>query len=234
MRETTITILAIEDELSIRRFLKSSLVVSGYNFVEASTAQQGLELAQEHKPNVILLDLGLPDMDGIQVIQALRAWTAIPIIVISARDQERDKIKALDMGADDYLTKPFSVGELNARVRVALRHAERITESETPLISCGKLQIDLLNRSVILNDEKMSLTPIQFAILSALARRVNKIVTHKQLLKEVWGEDHAHDIEYLRIYVHQLRHKIEENPAHPQFLKTEPGVGYRLVSELKM
>lgn len=222
------TILVIEDSLSIRRFLKTALINQGYHYFEAATGNDGLALAQERKPNVLLLDLGLPDMDGLEIVKRLRTWTAIPIIILSARDQEQDKIKALDLGADDYLTKPFSVGELNARLRVALRHAEYIHEMETPVFEVGDLKVNLVDRKVWINEKKITLTPIQFAILATLVRKVNRIVTHTQLLQEVWGENHKEDIDYLRIYIHQLRYKIEPNPAHPKYLKTEPGVGYRL------
>lgn len=221
-------ILVIEDSLSIRRFMKTSLLNQGYHYIEASDGQDGLKLAQENKPDVILLDLGLPDMDGLEVIRHLRSWTSIPIIILSARDQEQDKIKALDIGADDYLTKPFSVNELSARLRVAFRHAEYIHEVETPILEIGDLKIDLIERKVWTDKKKITLSPIQFAILATLARKANRIVTHAQLLQEVWGENHIEDIDYLRIYIHQLRHKIEQNPTHPKYLKTEPGIGYRL------
>lgn len=225
-------ILAIEDELSIRRFLKTSLLIQGYRFLESRTGREGLTLTLDNKPDVILLDLGLPDMDGLEVIKNLRAWTAIPIIILSARDQEADKINALDLGADDYLTKPFSICELNARLRVALRHAQRINEIETPIFQSDNLQIDLVSRRVISNGVSLTLSPIQYEILATLARKANKIVTHKQLLREVWGESHTEDVEYLRIYIHQLRHKIEQHPAYPKYLITEPGVGYRLVCKM--
>lgn len=223
------TILVIEDCLAIRRFLKTSLLNQGYRYLESSTGFDGLKEAQENNPNVILLDLGLPDIDGLEVIKHLRSWTSIPIIILSARDQEQDKIKALDVGADDYLTKPFSVGELNARLRVALRHALHIHEANTPIFELDGLKIDLINRHVWVNEKKVTLSPIQFDILATLARKANRIVTHSQLLKEVWGEDHKENVEYLRIYIHQLRHKLEQNPAHPKYLKTEPGIGYRLL-----
>ena len=230
MRDKPIVILVIEDELAIRRFLKTALLNQDYVFVDAATGSDGLKLAMERLPDIILLDLGLPDMDGTKVIAQLRTWTSIPIIILSARDQEVNKIQALDMGADDYLTKPFNIGELNARLRVALRHSVRMNHEEKPVFSCGLLQVDLVNRHVSLNQEKVELTPIQFSILSVLVRRPNQVVTHKQLLREVWGEDHTGDLDYLRIYIHQLRHKIEKNPSQPEYLKTEPGVGYRLAA----
>lgn len=230
LKENT-TILAIEDELSIRRFLKTSIVSQDYFFLEAKTGKEGMELVRDNSPDILLLDLGLPDMDGINVIKSLRTWTSIPIIILSARDQEMDKVKALDAGADDYLTKPFSVIELQARIRVSLRHAKLTTEKQTPNFKFGDFFVDLINRKVWENNDKISLTPIQYNILAALVRRINKIVTHKELLRLVWGENHKEDIDYLRIYIHQLRHKLEKIPAQPKYLKTEPGIGYRLVYE---
>ena len=230
MLKANCTILAIEDELPIRRFLKSS-IIQEYHFLEAKTGKEGLESVRDNKPDVILLDLGLPDIDGISVIKNLRTWTSIPIIILSARDQENDKAKALDAGADDYLSKPFGVVELHARIRVALRHAQQTAEKESPIFRFGTFLIDLMNREIWNNNVKVSFTPIQYDILAALIRRINKLVTHKELLRAVWGESHTDDVEYLRIYIHQLRHKIEKNPAKPQYLKTEPGVGYRLICE---
>ena len=224
-------ILAIEDELPIRRFLKTSIVSEGYEFLEAKTGKEGLEIIRDNKPDVILLDLGLPDIDGIQIIKNLRTWISTPIIILSARDQEIDKIKALDFGADDYLSKPFSVNELHARIRVALRHAQQTSKKGNPFFQFGNFKIDFINREVWNNEEKIQLTPIQYDILATLIRRLNKIVLHKELLRIVWGENHTKDVEYLRIYIHQLRNKLEKNPAHPQYLKTEPGIGYRFICE---
>lgn len=224
-------ILVIEDDASIKRFLKTSLMAQSYHVMEATTGQEGLQLALDNKPDLILLDLGLPDMDGVVVIKKIREWSSIPIIILSARDQENAKVKALDLGADDFLTKPFGMHELNARIRVALRHAQRVQEEESPIFHSGNLQIDLINHAVWIGDEKITLSPIQHEILTALVRRADKIVTHKQLLQEVWGADHAKDIDYLRIYIHQLRQKLEADPAHPQIIMTEPGVGYRLVKK---
>lgn len=231
MQTKSPVILAIEDSLSIRRFLKTALISQNYQFLESSTGREGLEIATAIRPDVILLDLGLPDIDGLTVIKQLREWTLLPIIVLSARDQESDKVLALDLGADDYLTKPFSVVELNARLRVALRHAERIQENETPIFENGELKIDLINRLVLFENKAITLSPTQFAILAILVRRANKIVTHKQLLKEVWGDNHTEDMDYLRIFIYQLRHKLEQNPTSPKYIKTEPGIGYRLVAE---
>lgn len=225
------TILAIEDELPIRRFLKTSIVSEGYQFLEAKTGQEGLEIIRDNKPDVILLDLGLPDIDGINIIKNLRTWISIPIIILSARDQESDKVKALDSGADDYLSKPFSVVELHARIRVALRHAQYTAEKENPIFQFGSFKVDLMNREVWNKDEKIPLTPIQYDILATLIRRANKIVTHKELIRVVWGENNTNDVEKLRIYIHHLRSKLEKNPAQPRYLKTEPGIGYRFISE---
>lgn len=229
MAKKNYTILAVEDELPIRRFLKTSIVSHDYFFLEAKSGKEALEMIRDNQPDVILLDLGLPDIDGITIIKNLRTWTTIPIIILSARDQESDKVKALDAGADDYLSKPFSVIELHARIRVALRHSQQMTEKKAPLFQFDNISVDLINRELKINDEKVMLTPIQYDILATLVSRMNKIVTHKELLRAVWGENHTEDVEYLRIYIHQLRHKLEKNPAQPKYLKTEPGVGYRLV-----
>lgn len=222
------TILIIEDSLSIRRFLRTALISQHYQFLEASTGKEGLQIAISEKPDIVLLDLGLPDLDGLSVIKQLRTWTMLPIIVLSARDQETDKVLALDLGADDYLIKPFSVVELNARLRVALRHAERIEEKNTPIFASKNLRVDLVNRRVFVSNKEQALSPTQFAVLANLIRKANKIVTHKQLLKEIWGDKHVDNVDYLRIFIYQLRQKIEQNPTHPQFIKTEPGIGYRL------
>lgn len=230
MQKKQPTILTIEDSINIRRFLKTSITNQHYHFIECGCGSEGLALATIHQPDIILLDLGLPDVDGLVVIKELRAWCSTPIIVLSARDQENDKVVALDLGADDYLTKPFSVSELNARLRVALRHGERIQETEKPVFESKNLKIDFVKREVYVTGLKMTLTPTQYAILAILARKANKIVTHKQILKEVWGETHTNDLDYLRIYIHQLRQKLEPNPSCPQFFKTEPGIGYRLIS----
>lgn len=224
-------ILAIEDELSIRRFLKTSIISNGYQFLEAKTANEGIEMVRDHKPDIILLDLGLPDMDGVNVIKNLRAWTTTPIIILSARDQDADKVIALDAGADDYISKPFSVVELQARIRVALRHAQRVSESSLPVFTLDDISIDLINREVIRNNEKIALTPIQYDILALLIGRANRIVTHKEIIQSVWGANETANVEYLRIYIHQLRHKLEKNPAQPKYLRTEPCVGYRLVCD---
>jgi len=222
-------VLVIEDEAPIRYFLRAFLESQGFRFLEAGTGEEGVSLAASHKPEIILLDLGLPGMDGLSVIRRIRQWTATPILVLSARGREQDKINALDAGADDYLIKPFGVGELAARMRVALRHASTIGQDKPePVFQTGGLAVDLAARRVRLAGAEVHLTPIEFKLLAFLVRHAGKVVTHRQLLKEVWGsvrEDQAH---YPRIYVHQLRHKIEPDPARPRFLRTETGIGYRL------
>ncbi len=219
----------IEDELQIRRFLRATLIGHGYRFVEATTGQEGLTLAAAQQPEIIILDLGLPDMDGLEVTRGIREWSQVPIIVLSARGQEADKIAALDVGADDYLTKPFSVGELLARLRVARRHAQRPNpEQIDPVFRVGALHVDLARRQVFVNDAEVHLTPIEYKMLTTLIQHAGKVVTHQQLLRAVWGPNYATETAYLRVYMGQLRHKLEADPARPQYLVTEPGVGYRL------
>ncbi|MCY3022412.1 MAG: response regulator [Planctomycetota bacterium] len=221
------TVLAIEDEAQIRRFLRATLGSEGYTLLEAETGEQALTEAASYPPDLILLDLGLPDMDGLEVIRRLRQWTSVPVIIISARGQEQDKVAALDAGADDYLTKPFGVAELMARIRVALRHANR-TEDESAVFESGDLKVDLARRLVFVGGQEVHLTPIEFKLLALLAKHAGKVLTHRQVLKEVWGPNYADDSHYLRVFVHQLRHKIEADPAQPKHLITEAGVGYRL------
>lgn len=229
MIQTPTTILAIEDEAPIRRFLRAYLEGRGFTLLEATTGAQGLTLAASHNPSVILLDLGLPDIDGLAVLSRLREWTQTPIIILSARGQENDKIAGLDSGADDYLVKPFSVGELEARIRVALRHAAQsgAGEEETVFTS-GDLRVDFTAHKVMVGDQEAHLTPIEFKLLAVMARHIGKVVTQAQLLREVWGRSATEQGHYVRVYVHQLRHKIEREPARPEHLKTETGVGYRL------
>jgi two-component system KDP operon response regulator KdpE len=223
------TILLIEDEAPIRRFLRATLGSHGYQIAEAATASEGMRLAAMRCPSLVLLDLGLPDADGLEVTKRLREWTETPIIVLSARGQERDKVAALDAGADDYLTKPFGVDELLARIRVALRHAARGGEAPgSSVIEAGPLRIDLAARQVRVDGRDIHLTPIQYGLLAVLARNAGKVVTHTQLLKEVWGPHYAQETHYLRVYMGQLRQKLEAEPARPRVLLTEPGVGYRL------
>jgi len=222
------TLLVIEDEAAILTFLHSSLEKNGWEVLEARTGRLGLELAASRKPDVILLDLGLPDQDGLEVLKALRQWTSAPVIIISARGQEHDKIKGLDAGADDYLTKPFGVPELMARLRVALRHAAQKPEDAPPLYDHEGLKVDLVARKVWLKKKEVRLSPIQYDLLAVLVRNAGRVVSQKQLVKEVWNEPVTPEL--VRITVHQLRHKIEPDPVRPRCLKTEPGVGYRLES----
>ena len=231
MAEPRIIVLVIEDELPIRRCLRVALSNEDYILLEAETAQEGLSEAASRPPDIVLLDLSLPDMDGLEVIHQLRQWTSVPIIVISARGQETDKVAALDAGADDYLTKPFSIPELLARVRAALRHARGDSAEETSVHQFGDLRIDLSRRAVKVGDKDVRLTPIEFKLLALMAKHAGKVLTHRQLLKEVWGPHYVEESNYLRVFMHQLRHKIEVNPARPKHLMTEAGIGYRLRSE---
>jgi two-component system KDP operon response regulator KdpE len=222
-------VLLIEDEPQMRRFLRITLQGSGYRLIEAVAGDDGLTQAATRNPDVVLLDLGLPDIDGLEVTKRLREWTQIPIIVLSAREQEEDKIKALDAGADDYLTKPFGAGELLARIRVALRHsAQQQTGSEESVFVLDNLKVDLVKRQVFLDDREIHLTPIEYRLLTILIKYAGKVITHNQLMKEVWGPAYVNQSHYLRIYMAQLRHKLEADPARPRFFINEPGVGYRL------
>jgi len=220
-------ILIIEDEAPLRRFLVPTLSTQGYQVDVASTGAEGLALARSYNPDIILLDLGLPDRDGLEVLRDLRDWSRKPILVISARHQEKDKVGALDLGADDYLTKPFGAAELLARIRVALRHAVR-PGRETPVLTFGSLCLDLEKREVAMDGAPVKLTPLEYRLLEALARRAGKVVTHAQLLNDVWGPTGEGQTHYLRIYMGTLRRKIEPDPTRPRYLLTEPSVGYRL------
>jgi len=220
-------ILLIEDDPQIRRFLRNALGESGYDIRDAETGHRGLSEAAAYRPDVILVDLGLPDMDGMQVVRSLRAWTSTPIIVISARGLEDAKVAALDLGADDYLVKPFGTGELLARIRTAWRHASRGTTAQAPVTAHGVV-IDLERRLVTRDGNQVHLTPTEFRLLSELARHAGKVLTHRHLLREVWGPTHADDAHYLRIYMAQLRGKLEHDPTDPKLLRTEQAVGYRL------
>jgi two-component system, OmpR family, KDP operon response regulator KdpE len=223
------TVLVVEDEPEIRRFLRSSLVAEGYAVVEADSAARGTINAGTHKPDLAIVDLGLPDFDGRELIRRIREWSSMPIVVLSARNQERSKIDALDAGADDYITKPFGVGELLARVRVALRHGARTPAG--PILDLGKARVDLKKRAATFEGRGVHLTPIEFRLLACLAQHLGMVVTHRQLLAEVWGPTHLQHTHYLRIYMKQLRDKLEEDPVQPRHLLTETGVGYRLVAE---
>jgi two-component system KDP operon response regulator KdpE len=221
-------VLLIEDEPQMRRFLRTALGTNSYRLVEAETARDGLAQAAARNPDVILLDLGLPDRDGLEVARELREWSATPIIVLSARGREEDKVKALDLGADDYLTKPFGVDELLARIRVALRHAALPGGAPEPVFEAGELRVDLAARRVWRSDQEIHLTPTEYKLLTTLVRHAGKVLTHRQLLKEVWGANYINQSHYVRVYLAQLRQKIEADPSRPRLLVTEPGVGYRL------
>jgi two-component system KDP operon response regulator KdpE len=224
-------ILIIEDEQEIRRFLRVSLAAHGYRLVESAVGKDGILQAASQPPDLIILDLGLPDIDGMEVIREVRQWSQVPIIILSARGQEHEKVKALDAGADDYLTKPFSVGELLARIRVAIRHATQTKgEPGEAVFVLDGLQVDLARRQVRLGGDEVHLTPIEYRLLTTLIKYAGKVITHRQLLKEVWGPDSVFETQYLRVYMAQLRRKIEADPARPRYLLTEPGVGYRLAS----
>jgi two-component system KDP operon response regulator KdpE len=223
-------IAIIEDEAPIRRFLRASLVAEGFQVAEATTAHEGLRLITQDHPALVLLDLGLPDDDGEAIIRQVRQWSKLPIIVLSARGAEQSKISALDAGADDYLTKPFGVGELLARMRVALRHAARI-DGDGPEIEefkAGPLCINLAKRRVLRDGVEVKLTKIEFDLLAVLVRNAGKVLTHRQLLKEVWGPHAVHEPHYVRVFMANLRKKLEHNPGRPELLLTEQGVGYRL------
>ncbi len=221
-------VLLIEDEPQMRRFLRAALGTEDYDLVEAGTAREGLAQAAGRNPDLILLDLGLPDADGLDVTRQIREWSRTPIIVLSARGQERDKVAALDAGADDYLTKPFGVGELLARMRVALRHAQAGDGSGEPVLEGGGLRIDLARREIFREGVEVHLTPLEYKLLATLARHAGKVLTHRQLLREVWGPNAVGQAHYLRVYMTQLRHKLEADPTQPRLLQTETGVGYRL------
>ena len=225
-------ILVVEDEPQMRRFLRTALEVQELRIVEAETAKDALVAATTHNPEVILLDLGLPDGDGIDLARRIREWSRVPIIVISARGREADKVAVLDAGADDYLTKPFGVNELLARIRVALRHAVQAASPQgEQVLEIGPLRLDLVRRDVQVSGREVHLTPIEYRLLAFLAQNAGKVLTHRQILKEVWGPPYATEIQYLRVFMAQLRRKVETDPARPLLLLTEPGVGYRMRDE---
>ena len=223
-------VLVIEDDLPIRRFLRASLDKQEFELVEAETGAQGVQMVATQSPAMVLLDLGLPDIDGVEVTRRIREWSEVPIIVISARGREQDKIDALDAGADDYLTKPFGIGELLARIRVALRHVAKVNAPE-PIFETEDVSIDLATRQVLRAGTEVHLTPNEYKMLAILVRNAGKVVTHRQILREVWGPGYDSETHYLRVYMGQLRQKLEQSPAQPKFLLNEPGVGYRLRSE---
>lgn len=231
LAKTQPVVVVIEDDPQIRRFLRTGLGANGYQVFEAEDGARGEIECGTRKPDLVILDLGLPDMDGFQVVQRLREWTPLPIIVLSARSLEADKIAALDAGADDYLTKPFGIGELLARMRVALRHSATSGESAASVFEVADVEIDLERRRVLRAGTPVHLTPLEYRLLATLVKHANRVLTHRQLLREVWGPAYVEHGHYLRIYMAQLRHKLEADPARPRFLQTEIGVGYRLASE---
>jgi two-component system KDP operon response regulator KdpE len=226
------TVVVVEDEPQIRRFLHAALGGQGYRVHESSTGADGLVEVATRQPDVVILDLGLPDMEGLDVIRKVREWSAVPVIVLSARGQESDKVAALDAGADDYLSKPFGVEELMARMRVALRHRARVSEGALQsTFTVGDLHVDLAARRVTLGAEQVHLTPIEYRLLVALVHHAGKVITHRQLLQEVWGPQATEQAHYLRVYMAHLRRKLEADPARPRYLLTEAGVGYRLAAD---
>ena len=222
-------VLVVEDEPQMRRFIRASLTSHGYRLVEAERASEAVALITSNNPELVLLDLGLPDADGLDLTRQLREWSRVPIIVLSARGREEDKVAALDAGADDYLTKPFGVNELLARMRVALRHAQVAAAPTAPQVfELGELRVDLVRREVTRGGEELHLTPIEYKLLALFVQHAGKVLTHRQILKEVWGPAYASQTHYVRVHLAELRKKIEVEPSRPKLLVTEPGVGYRL------
>jgi two-component system KDP operon response regulator KdpE len=226
----SVRVLVVDDEVPIRRFLRTSLSAHGHTVFEAGTAEEALHSVASDRPDLVILDLGLPDADGTEVVRSLRGWTRLPIIILSVRDHEKEKIAALDAGADDYLTKPFGVDELMARMRVALRHSA--APGEEPVFISGALKVDLARRTVTLEDGDVQLTPTEYDLLRVLVTHAGKVVTHRQLLRAVWGDVYDEESHLLRVHISNLRAKLEPEPAHPRYILTEPGVGYRLRSEV--
>ncbi|HTT10310.1 MAG TPA: response regulator [Burkholderiaceae bacterium] len=221
-------VLVVDDEPQLRNLLRTTLAAHGFRVIEAGTAARALIEAASHKPDLVILDLGLPDADGQEVVRAIRKWSSMPIVVLSARTEEKQKVRALDAGADDYVTKPFSVAELLARTRAALRRAVQSTEAESGVLQLGEVSIDLARRNASGPNGPIHFTPIEFRLLAALAHQAGRVATQRQLLRDVWGPDHVEHPHYLRVYMKQLREKIEADPARPKYLLTETGVGYRL------
>lgn len=227
MESSGVRILIIDDESQIRRLLKVALSGHGYEVREVASGLEGLNEVALYRPDLVILDMGLPDIDGLEIVRRLREWSKVPIIIISVREEESDKIGALDAGADDYVTKPFNMGELLARMRAALRHAAGA--GDEPIFNFNELTIDLAHRRVKINDEEIKLTPIEYDLIKNLAVHAGKVLTHKHLLRTIWGLSYENDVHYLRVYIGQLRRKIETDPSHPKHIITEPGVGYRLL-----
>lgn len=221
-------LLLVEDELAMRRFLRASLQAHGYRLIEAGTASEAVIAITTQNPDLVLLDLGLPDGDGIELTRSVRQYSRVPIVVVSARGRESDKVDALDAGADDYLTKPFGIHELLARIRVAFRHRDAGTGEPDPTFTLGELTVDLARRRVTLGDQEVHLTPIEYRLLAYFARNPGKLLTHQQILNEVWGPKYATHTHYVRVHMAELRKKIERDAARPKLIVTEPGIGYRM------
>ena len=221
--------LVIDDEPQIRRLLTISLEADAYRVLTAATGNEGLVLAAQHRPEIILLDLGLPDLGGLEVLQRLREWTPTPVVILTVQDAEAEKVAALDGGADDYVTKPFNTGELLARLRAARRHSDKSRPAE-PVFQCGDLAVDLVARRVTRKGQPVKLTATEYALLRLFIQHAGKVLTHRQILREVWGPPHEEHTHYLRVYLAHLREKLEKNPANPTLLLTESGVGYRLIA----
>ncbi len=223
------TVIVVEDEPQIRRFIRTALEAEHCSVTEAATAERGIIDIGTRKPDLAVVDLGLPDRDGVDMIREIRTWSSLPILILSARSLESEKVRALDAGADDYLTKPFGIAELQARVRALLRRAGRLAAPDTPLVTLGDIRVDLVKRQVWRGETEIRLTPIEYKLLAQLIGSLGKVVTHRQFLREVWGPGHAEDTHYLRVYMTGLRRKLELNPNLPRHIRTEPGIGYRLV-----
>ena len=224
------TALVIDDEVQIRRLLRACLEGNGYRVLEAATGQEGVSTAAQHPPDIVILDLGLPDMEGVAVLKRLREWSRVPVVVLSVRDQEEDKIAALDNGADDYVTKPFSAGELLARLRVAQRHSQ--PSPDVLVFQFGEVEVDLTSRSVRRKGNEVKLTATEYSLLRLLVKNAGRVLTHRHILREVWGPTYGEQTHYLRVYIAHLREKLEKDPSKPVFILTEAGVGYRLLETL--
>ncbi len=230
MIDSELRVFVVDDEAAIRRFLRAALAAHSFQVFEATTGQEALSGVIAYRPDIVILDLGLPDMDGITVTRRLREWSKIPIIILSVREQEQDKVAALDAGADDYLTKPFGISELLARIRAAMRRS--LMASPTPVFNCGDLKVDLARRIVEVRNEQVQLTPTEYDLLRVLVSNAGKVLTHHQLLREVWGAGYENETHMLRVNISNLRRKIESDPTRPRYVLTEPGVGYRLKSDV--